>query len=106
MAIIEIDRTLTATSTGATERLDGRTVREWTVYVDCPAGSTGSYALQTARNLDSTTPAIAVSSAASSGTLGAGEGQYLQFTGPAVLFARVKSLTASTGTMHFRFLGN
>ncbi len=103
MPITEIDHSLTATSTGATTRLDGRTAREWTVYIDCPAGSTGSYILQTARNLESTTPAIPFGS---SGTLNASSGVVLQFTGPAVMFARVKTLTASTGTMNFRFLGN
>ena len=102
MPFPEIDRTVSQTSTGTTARIVGVNVREWTVYADTPAGSTATFILQTARDENSTTPAIPFGT---SQNLGASSGVCLQFTGPAVIFARVTDSSAAH-VVNFRFVGN
>lgn len=102
MPFIEFDRTVTATSTGYTARLLGGVgVREWTVYADCPSGSSASFQFQTARDENSTTPPVPFGSTQN---LSASSGAVLQFSGPLpVIFARVSDIS---GTINFRFVGN
>ena len=102
MAVVEVDRQHSVTSSGSTPRIDGLTVREWTVYAETAAGSTATFQLQTARDVNSSTPAIPYGTVQN---LGASSGVCLQFTGPSILFARVSDAT-STGTVTFRFIGN
>lgn len=102
MAFLEFDKKVTVTSTGYTERFVGYNVREWQVVAETAAGSTCTFQLQTAR--DASTTAVPIPYGTSQ-NLDASSGVSLQFSGPAVIFARVSAIT-STGTLYLRFTGN
>ena len=108
MAITEVDYTwsFTAGSTGTGARIDGRSVREWAFHVECPSGSTAVVEIQAFRDLNSTSiGAVQGSSQAVSSSLGASV--VLGLTGPyAAIAPRVVSLTATTGVVTIRAVGN
>lgn len=91
------------TSTGDGNRVDGRTVFEWTFYIETAAGTTATVEILSARDTTSTTVGVVLGS---SQTLDSGSlTRILQFTGPfCAIWPRVASMT-STGTVIVRGLG-
>lgn len=101
MAILEVDRLFTLSSTGTTARIDGLTVQNWKCFVDTPAGSSASFQINSFRDINSTTPAIPYGTAQN---LNASSGVCLEWTGPMPAVAlRVSDLQ---GTINVRFVGN
>lgn len=97
----------TAGSTAFTgDKIDGLTVREWSIYGEVPSGSTGAFEMLTAASTGSTSVSIVLGSSQALTSSG-GEAVLLQFTGPlSALWPRCIKLTASVGTMTIRAVGN
>jgi hypothetical protein len=100
MALNELDWQGSKTSTGTTTRLFCGQAREWTVYAETASASSATFILQTARDDGATSVAIPYGTTQN---LNASSGVCMQFSGPAVLFARVTDLS---GTITFRFLAS
>lgn len=112
MPFPEVDRVwqFTAGSTAAitdAQKLNGKTVREWTVYAEVPTGSTAAFEMLTAASTGSTSVSVVYGSSQALNSSLAGQAVVLQFTGPlAALWPRCISLTASVGALTVRAIGN
>lgn len=99
--LLETDRSFTLSSTGTTTRIDGLTVSRWKCYVDTPAASSATFTLVTARDLNSTTPAIPYGTVQN---LNASSGVVLEWEGP--MPAVALRVTDLQGSVNIRFTGN